>query len=66
MNEIETQTAKTIETLEKKKKEKDWLELYAKMEESKMIAQERYEWKKKCNELLVILKEEENKHQKDL
>ena len=64
MSEVVIQTSETIETLEKK--EKDWQELHAKLEEYKAIARERDEWKKKYNEMQITLKEEEIKHFKEL
>ena len=59
MSEMEIHTSETIETLEKKKK--DRRELYAKLEEYKAIARERDEWKKKYDKTRKTLKEEEIK-----
>ena len=64
MNEIEIQTSKTIETLEKK--DKDQSELCAKQHEYRAIARERDELKKKFKDLQMIFKEEEIKHLKEL
>ena len=61
---MEIQTSETIETLDKK--EKDWQELRAELEEYKAIARERDESKKKHNELQITFKEEEIKHLKEL
>ena len=44
MSEMEIQTSETIKTLDKK--EKDWQELRAKLDEYKAMARERDEWKK--------------------
>ena len=63
-NEIELQTAKTSETLEKR--DKDWEELCAKFDEYKDKAMDRDEWKRKYDELQIAFKEEENKHLKEL
>ena len=49
MNEIESQTSETIETLEKK--DKDQSELCAKLQECRAMARERDEWKKKFEDL---------------
>ena len=56
MSEMEIQTSEIIETLDKK--EKDWQELRAKLEEHKAIARERDERKKKLDELQITLKED--------
>ena len=61
---MEIQTSEAIETLDKK--EKDWQELRAKLEEYKAMARERDEWKKKHDELQITFKEEEIKHLKKL
>ena len=63
MNEMEIQTSETIETLEKK--EKDQRELYAKLEDYRVIARERDEWKKKFEDMQIAFKEEEIKHLKE-
>ena len=47
MSEMEIQTSETIETLDKK--EKDWHELRAKLEEFKAMAREWDEWKNTMN-----------------
>ena len=57
MSEMVIQSSETIETLDKK--EKDWQELHAKLEEYKAIAREQDEWKKKFHELQITLKKEE-------
>ena len=59
-SEIEIQTAKTSETLEKR--DKDWKELCAKFEGYKEKAKDRDEWKKKNEESQIALKEEEIRH----
>ena len=64
MSEMKIQTSGTIETLDKK--EKDWQELRAKLEEYKAMARDRDEWKKKNDELQITFKEKEIKHLKEL
>ena len=64
VSEIEIQTSETIETLEKK--ERDQSELCAKLQEYRVIARERDEWKKKFEDLQVAYKEDEIKHLKEL
>ena len=64
MSKMEIQISETIETLDKK--EKDWQELHAKLEEYKSIVRKRDEWKKRHDELQINLKEEEIKHLKEL
>ena len=64
MSEKKIQTSETIQTLDKK--EKDWHELRAKLEENKAMTRELDEWKKKYNELQITCKEEETKHLKEL
>ena len=61
---MEIQTSETIETWDKK--EKDWKELHAKLEEKEPIAQERDERKRRHGELQITLKEKKIKHVKDL
>ena len=64
MSEIEIQTAETSETLEKRGR--DWQELCAKLEDYKKKAKKRDEWKRKYDELLIILKEEKIRHLKEV
>ena len=64
VNEIEIQTSETIETLEKKERDKS--ELCAKLQEYRAIAREREKWKKKYEDLQVAYKEDEIKHLKEL
>ena len=63
MNEIELQTAKTSETLEKR--DKNWRELCAEFDEYKEKAKDHDEWKRKY-EIQIAFKEEEIKHLKEL
>ena len=64
VNEIEIQTSETIETLEKKERDKS--ELCAKLQEYRAISREREKWKKKYEDLQVAYKEDEIKHLKEL
>ena len=64
MSEMEIQTSETIETLNKK--EKDWQEFYAKLEDYNAIARDRDEKKKRHDELQITLKEEEITHLTEL
>ena len=61
---MEIQTSETIET--SNKKERDWQELHAKLEEYEPIAQERDERKRRHGELQITLKEKNNKTPKGL
>ena len=64
VSEIEIQTSENIETLEKK--ERDQNELCAKLQEYRAISREKYEWKKKFEDLQIAYKEEEMKHLEEL
>ena len=59
MNEIEIPTAETSEALEKR--DKDWQESCANLNEYKEKAKERDEWKRTYDGLLITLKEDEIK-----
>ena len=48
------------------KRDKNWEELCAKFDENKKKAKDRDEWKRKCDDLQIALKEEEIKHLKEL
>ena len=64
LNGIEIETAETSETLEKR--DKDWQELCAKLNEYKEKAKERNDWKRKYDESLITLNEEEIRHLKEV
>ena len=64
MSEMEIQTSGTIDTLDKK--ESDWQELRAKLEEYRAMAGEWDGRKKKYDELQMTFKEEEINHLKGL
>ena len=61
---MKIQTSETIETIGKNKTDRK--ELHAKLEEYTALARERYEWKKKYDDMQITIKEEEIKNLREL